>query len=376
MNPIVNSQSNISWNQFSNMYHVSTNTLSEGLLDAGILVPSGSDPSSTTSFTALFDIILSTGSGEEGSFMAFIQEGTTFSSPTPFDMTEFFFLELGTITGLPTNQEALFAVVFGADVDTTSNFPVQFNVRVADNLVGETLNIYHQSPGSGIWTLHGTCVVAMTYICTFEASTFSSFAITQTTESTPPTPSAGGSSSGSYTPQATTTTQTSSPVCIESAYNHDRLLKLGTKGSDVRNLQQVLVDYGYLDVIPDGDFGLLTKNAVAELQEKFSLDSDGIVGLKTGLVIELLAHCGVLAEDEVTPMTPAEDVDTVYQEALDLYEDVVSPEDQNIEPAPTELVVVQDEGKTCTIWWFMCWYWWIVVAAVIGVLVYGYRKNF
>jgi N-acetyl-anhydromuramyl-L-alanine amidase AmpD len=53
-----------------------------------------------------------------------------------------------------------------------------------------------------------------------------------------------------------------------------------TQGSDVRAVQQALVDAGF--TIPvDGDFGLLTQGAVKAFQEAQGLTVDGIVGPET-----------------------------------------------------------------------------------------------
>lgn len=54
----------------------------------------------------------------------------------------------------------------------------------------------------------------------------------------------------------------------------------GSKGEEVKNLQQKLIVLGYsLDI--DGDFGNNTLNAVKNFQSKYGLKVDGIVGAKT-----------------------------------------------------------------------------------------------
>lgn len=59
------------------------------------------------------------------------------------------------------------------------------------------------------------------------------------------------------------------------------LLKKGSKGSDVKFLQQILIQKGFLKGDADGIFGTLTEKAVKEFQAANKLVSDGIVGDKT-----------------------------------------------------------------------------------------------
>ncbi|RBP39898.1 peptidoglycan-binding protein [Garciella nitratireducens] len=61
----------------------------------------------------------------------------------------------------------------------------------------------------------------------------------------------------------------------------DRLLKYGTRGEDVRNLQNTLNSLGYNAGSADGIFGKNTKNAVMSFQKNNNLSADGIVGPAT-----------------------------------------------------------------------------------------------
>lgn len=61
------------------------------------------------------------------------------------------------------------------------------------------------------------------------------------------------------------------------------ILKQGSTGKDVYELQGRLKYLGFYDGKVDGDFGPKTKNAVTWFQWKFGLKSDGIVGPKTKL---------------------------------------------------------------------------------------------
>ena len=55
----------------------------------------------------------------------------------------------------------------------------------------------------------------------------------------------------------------------------------GSRGDDVRELQQALIDLGYLNGTADGVFGTRTENAVRAFQKKNRLDVDGLAGIKT-----------------------------------------------------------------------------------------------
>ncbi|TVX97604.1 spore cortex-lytic enzyme [Cohnella terricola] len=61
------------------------------------------------------------------------------------------------------------------------------------------------------------------------------------------------------------------------------ILKEGSSGKDIYELQGRLKALGYYDGKVDGDFGAKTKNAVTWFQWKFGMKSDGIVGAKTKL---------------------------------------------------------------------------------------------
>ena len=59
-----------------------------------------------------------------------------------------------------------------------------------------------------------------------------------------------------------------------------RILKRGCNGDDVRQLQ------GFLKIYQDGIFGKLTEEAVKELQTKYGLVADGVVGPNTWAIIQ------------------------------------------------------------------------------------------
>ena len=58
------------------------------------------------------------------------------------------------------------------------------------------------------------------------------------------------------------------------------ILKKGSKGTEVRTLQSLLINRGY-NLVVDGVFGGITEEVVKEFQKKNRLTPDGIVGPKT-----------------------------------------------------------------------------------------------
>ena len=59
------------------------------------------------------------------------------------------------------------------------------------------------------------------------------------------------------------------------------VLEVGSSGSDVKKVQQKLIDWGYLNGTADGKYGEKTRAAVAAFQRKNGLSADGRVGAKT-----------------------------------------------------------------------------------------------
>lgn len=59
------------------------------------------------------------------------------------------------------------------------------------------------------------------------------------------------------------------------------LSKIGSRGEEVRRIQQKLKDLGYTVGSVDGIFGLQTQKAVLDFQRNNGLDADGIVGRLT-----------------------------------------------------------------------------------------------
>lgn len=87
---------------------------------------------------------------------------------------------------------------------------------------------------------------------------------------------------------------TNTPVMNITSSLPDRLLRLGTAGDDVRQIQIRLnrISDNYPSIpkiaIPDGVFSFDTEDAVRRFQEVFSLPADGIVGKSTWYAIQFI----------------------------------------------------------------------------------------
>lgn len=64
-------------------------------------------------------------------------------------------------------------------------------------------------------------------------------------------------------------------------YAYEYTMQKEDRGQQVFQLQEKLVQLGYLHVAPTGYYGILTENAVRQLQEEFKLSVDGIAGPRT-----------------------------------------------------------------------------------------------
>ncbi|CFX82111.1 L,D-transpeptidase catalytic domain [Syntrophomonas zehnderi OL-4] len=68
------------------------------------------------------------------------------------------------------------------------------------------------------------------------------------------------------------------PVNITGVVRRIRRLKMGSKGNDVSEVQELLRDLGYYNASIDGIFGKVTRRAVIRFQKDQGLKPDGIVG--------------------------------------------------------------------------------------------------
>lgn len=81
------------------------------------------------------------------------------------------------------------------------------------------------------------------------------------------------------------------------------LSKTGSRGEEVRQIQQKLSNWGYYSGKVDGIYGIETKNAVVRFQRKNGLTSDGIAGPATlramGLASDTQANAGPYSQSDI-----------------------------------------------------------------------------
>lgn len=70
-------------------------------------------------------------------------------------------------------------------------------------------------------------------------------------------------------------------VLILGSVSVSALSKMGSRGTEVKNIQTRLKKWGYYSGSIDGIYGTATKNAVIKFQKKNGLTADGIAGPKT-----------------------------------------------------------------------------------------------
>ena len=97
-------------------------------------------------------------------------------------------------------------------------------------------------------------------------------------------------------PVSVTPTPTAAPTDTpEPTKAPTRTLKKNFTGEDVKQLQQALIDLGYLNDVADGTFGTNTEEAVIRFQAVNGLSADGLAGVKTQ---ELLYSGNALSADQ------------------------------------------------------------------------------
>lgn len=76
-------------------------------------------------------------------------------------------------------------------------------------------------------------------------------------------------------------------LCLTFASSHATTVAWGSEGERVRQVQQKLIQYGYLQGAADGVFGKKTYDAVVWFQRKNGLSVDGVVGKSTAEALGL-----------------------------------------------------------------------------------------
>ena len=71
--------------------------------------------------------------------------------------------------------------------------------------------------------------------------------------------------------------------------------KEGDRGIEIGKLQRLLRLHGYQEIAIDDFFGVTTKQAVIDFQQKYDLDAEGIVNADTWFALrETLVHSAVV----------------------------------------------------------------------------------
>ena len=81
------------------------------------------------------------------------------------------------------------------------------------------------------------------------------------------------------------------------------VLKQGSKGGEVREVQRRLKTWGYYNGVVDGIYGKATKDAVVAFQRKNGIKADGIVGKATYQALGMNESYNVLAGGSSTTQT-------------------------------------------------------------------------
>ncbi|GEM_PF-6642144 len=90
-------------------------------------------------------------------------------------------------------------------------------------------------------------------------------------------------------------------------FGQSRSVKYGDKGRRVKQIQHSLAKLGYEVGVADGEFGLVTEEAVQAFQRDFQLTPDGIVGAKTAALLNSRLESKFL----IHRVKPEEDLRTI-----------------------------------------------------------------
>lgn len=89
------------------------------------------------------------------------------------------------------------------------------------------------------------------------------------------------------------------------SFTFKKTLKFGSRGTDVTELQQILIDEGFLDIDePTGYYGSLTRTAVMDLQEENDLPRVGVVGPLTRAILNDVLEGGTATPAPAPTPTP------------------------------------------------------------------------
>jgi peptidoglycan hydrolase-like protein with peptidoglycan-binding domain len=96
-----------------------------------------------------------------------------------------------------------------------------------------------------------------------------------------------------FNPKASTAIPNYTPKIVELAQSvsstdtvQPTILRIGSKGADVQQLQTLLKELGYYNSVVDGQYGETTLTAVSKFQISKGLSADGVAGVKTREILQ------------------------------------------------------------------------------------------
>lgn len=98
-------------------------------------------------------------------------------------------------------------------------------------------------------------------------------------------------------------TATATPKATATPEPDSDILKIGSKGTDVKTLQNKLIELGYLSGKADGVYGSKTAEAVKAFQRASKLTADGVAGAKTISKLEGTSKSGTTTTAAATTTT-------------------------------------------------------------------------
>jgi peptidoglycan hydrolase-like protein with peptidoglycan-binding domain len=98
---------------------------------------------------------------------------------------------------------------------------------------------------------------------------------------------------------STGTTQSVTTSC----FAYTRNLERGSSGTEVRKLQNLLSDFGFLKVAPNGNYGPSTQAAVRAFQSQYAIPQTGIVGPLTAAQLSVACRAGSTTSVQSTTTT-------------------------------------------------------------------------
>ena len=98
-------------------------------------------------------------------------------------------------------------------------------------------------------------------------------------------------------------TATPAPKATATPTPASEVLTVGSKGSDVKDLQNKLIDLGYLSGKADGVYGTATASAVKAFQQASKLTADGVAGSKTLSKLETASASKASSSSSTTTTT-------------------------------------------------------------------------